>query len=55
MIKQMVAVWCNYTETKCIRKVTGDNVAQALMYARKNGWYINGNNHLCPFHKPRGK
>jgi hypothetical protein len=54
MMKQMVAVWCNYTETRCIRRVIGDNQRQALDYARVNGWYINGHDHLCPFHKPKG-
>jgi hypothetical protein len=55
MIKTMVAVWCNYTETQCIRRVTGDTQRQALDYARLNGWYISGHNHFCPFHKPKVK
>lgn len=51
MIQTMYAVWCNYTETRCIRKVTGATGRQALDFARMNGWYINGDNHYCPFHK----
>ena len=55
MIKQSWNVWCNYTETRCIRRVAGDSVRQALDYAKSNGWYIYGDNHYCPFHRPKVK
>lgn len=53
MIKMSWAVWCNYTETRCIRNVRGDSQVQALNYARMNGWQIQGSTHLCPYHKKK--
>jgi hypothetical protein len=55
MLKTMVVIWCDYTDTRCIRKVTGDTTLRALDYARMNGWFIQGHRHLCPYHKPKGK
>ena len=46
-------VWCNYTDTRCIRRVAGDTQQQARDYAIRNGWYMVGDNHFCPFHTPK--
>lgn len=53
MIKRAVRIFCDYTDTRCPRSVSGDTERQALDFARMNNWYISGRNHLCPFHKPR--
>lgn len=55
MLKHSWAVWCNYTDTRCIRSVHGDTQVQALNYAKMNGWYVQGSNHYCPYHGPNKK